>query len=61
MRLAISLGGDADTLACITLGIASAFYGGVPASIGQRALTLLDEPLRIIVTRFCVTHGIALP
>ena len=61
VRLAISLGGDADTLACITGGIASAFYGGVPASIGQRALTLLDEPLRRIVTRFCETHGIALP
>jgi ADP-ribosylglycohydrolase len=26
VRLAISLGGDADTLACITGGIAEAFY-----------------------------------
>ena len=27
IRLAISLGGDSDTLACITGGIAEAFYG----------------------------------
>src|SRR5436309_15075420 len=30
IRLAISLGGDADTLACIAGSIAEAFYGGVP-------------------------------
>jgi ADP-ribosylglycohydrolase len=33
VRLAISLGGDADTLACITGGIAGAFYGRIPANI----------------------------
>jgi len=33
IRLAISLGGDSDTLACITGGIAQAFYGGVPDGI----------------------------
>ncbi|MFQ5760622.1 MAG: ADP-ribosylglycohydrolase family protein, partial [Acidiferrobacterales bacterium] len=30
IRLAVSLGGDADTMACIAGGIAEAFYGGVP-------------------------------
>lgn len=30
LRKSISLGGDADTLACIAGGIAEAFYGGVP-------------------------------
>ncbi len=30
IRLAISLGGDADTLACITGGIAQAFYRRFP-------------------------------
>jgi ADP-ribosylglycohydrolase len=30
IRLAISLGGDSDTLACMAGGIAQAFYGGVP-------------------------------
>ncbi len=29
IRLAVSMGGDSDTLACITGGIAEAYYGGV--------------------------------
>lgn len=33
VRNAISLGGDADTMACIAGGIAEAFYGGVPDAI----------------------------
>ena len=30
IRLAVSLGGDSDTLACITGGIAQAFYKDIP-------------------------------
>lgn len=60
VRLAISLGGDADTLACITGGIAEAFYGGVPAAIAKPALALLDDGLRKTVTRFSESLGIAL-
>ncbi len=52
IRLAISLGGDADTMACIAGGIAQAFYGGVPENIKAQALRHLDEPLRCVVTRF---------
>lgn len=33
IRLAISLGGDSDTLACITGGIAQAYYKDIPESI----------------------------
>lgn len=33
IRNAISLGGDADTQACIAGGIAEAFHGGVPPAI----------------------------
>ncbi len=61
IRLAVSLGGDADTLACITGGIAGAFYGGVPTDIATHALALLGDGLRRTVTRFCEVHGIALP
>jgi ADP-ribosylglycohydrolase len=61
VRLAISLGGDADTLACIAGGIAGAFYGGVPSGIAIPALSLLDDGLRNTVTRFCHAHGIAMP
>ncbi len=52
IRLAISLGGDADTLACITGGIAEAFYGGVPPAIAAAALSFLDDPLREITMEF---------
>ena len=52
--------GDADTLACITGGIAGAFYRGVPDSIATRALALLDHDLRETVTRFCKTYAVAI-
>ena len=38
VRLAVSLGGDADTMGAMAGGIAEAFYGGVPELI--RAMTL---------------------
>ena len=43
MRKAVSLGGDSDTLACITGGIAEAFYGGVPDHIAKTVLEKLPE------------------
>jgi len=52
VRLAVSLGGDSDTLACISGAIAEAFYGGVPEWIGERALGILDQPLRDVTLRF---------
>jgi len=59
VRLAVSLGGDADTLACIAGGIAEAYYGGVPEDIAQQALGLLDDHLREIVDRFCIKFGVS--
>ncbi len=57
IRLAVSLGGDCDTLTCITGSVAEAFYGGVPAEIERQALARLDQPLREVVrlfrARFC--------
>jgi len=38
IRKAVSLGGDSDTLACITGGVAEAFYGGVPETLAMRVL-----------------------
>lgn len=52
IRNAISLGGDSDTLACITGGIAEAFYGGVPQDIAKKALSYLPENLREVVKEF---------
>lgn len=47
IRTAISLGGDSDTLAAITGGIAEAHYG-VPQDLKEKALTYLDSDLRDI-------------
>ncbi|MBV8881101.1 MAG: ADP-ribosylglycohydrolase family protein [Planctomycetaceae bacterium] len=52
IRNGISLGGDSDTLTCITGSVAEAFYGGVPDPIGKEALARLDDPLRAVVRRF---------
>jgi hypothetical protein len=51
IRNAISLGGDADTLACICGGIAHAFYGGVPADLADAALDSLGH-LRVLWDEF---------
>ena len=52
IRNAVSLGGDSDTLTCITGGIAEAFYGGVPEAIAQEVFARLDDHLRTITQRF---------
>lgn len=52
IRCAISLGGDADTLACITGGIAEAYHGEVPAPIAREAAARLDPRLGAVVDRF---------
>lgn len=51
IRNAISIGGDSDTLAAITGGIAQAFYG-IPGEIRQTALSYLDAPLLKIFQDF---------
>ena len=55
IRNAISLGGDSDTLACITGGIAQAHYG-VPAAIVDRVISILDEDLRGVTARFMSSY-----
>jgi ADP-ribosylglycohydrolase len=57
VRNAISLGGDADTMACIAGAIAEAFYGGVPAHIADPTLAALDDRLRSVVLEFRQRYG----
>lgn len=52
IRNAISIGGDSDTIACISGGIAEAFYGGIPDPIRDFALNKLDTPLKRVVDEF---------
>jgi ADP-ribosylglycohydrolase len=52
IRLAISLGGDADTQAAIAGGIAEAFYGGVPDAIASEVLSRLPREFREVIAAF---------
>lgn len=52
LRNAISLGGDADTMACIAGAIAEPFYGGVPEPIARRVVNRLDGPLKNVLIGF---------
>lgn len=52
VRNAISLGGDSDTIACITGGIAEAFYGSIPDNFKEHAREKLTQELRLIVELF---------
>lgn len=56
IRNAISLGGDSDTLAAITGGIAEAAYG-IPKNIRDRVWQFLDEPVREVCRRWDKFNG----
>lgn len=51
IRNAISIGGDSDTIAAMTGGIAEAFFG-IPDAIREKALTYLDSRLTEILQAF---------
>lgn len=50
IRNAISIGGDSDTIACITGGLAEAYYG-VPDNIFDKAYTYLDKEMKMIIKK----------
>lgn len=52
IRLAVSLGGDADTMGAITGGIAEAFYGGVPEHIRKEVLKRLPNEFIDVMQKF---------
>lgn len=51
IRLAVSLGGDSDTLTCIAGSMAEAFYG-VPENLKREARDRLSDDLRAVLDRF---------
>ena len=51
IRIAISLGGDSDTIGAIVGGVAEAYYG-VPAYIKENAISYLDEQLYNVLKDF---------
>jgi ADP-ribosylglycohydrolase len=58
IRKAISIGGDSDTIACITGGIAEAYYEKVPKVIVERVKEILDHRLNEIVSEFIIKYGL---
>ena len=61
VRKAISLGGDADTMACIAGAVAQAFYGGVPDPIREEVWPRLDDRLRRVIDAFTARYPSARP
>lgn len=58
IRKAVSLGGDADTLGCITGSIAEAMYGGVPRTLRELVSARLPDELRLVAERFTARFGV---
>lgn len=52
IRLAISIGGDSDTIACITGGIASAYYKQIPIEIMNFVVDKLPSEYLEIINKF---------
>ena len=57
VRLAISLGGDSDTMACITGGIAQAYYRHIPLETIEQVRLRLPESFLNIIDRFNSTYA----
>ena len=55
IRLAVSIGGDSDTIAAITGGIAGAYYG-IPDDLIVKAMEYLPEDLSNVVAEFGRTY-----
>jgi ADP-ribosylglycohydrolase len=58
VRKAVSLGGDSDTLACITGGIAQAYYGKIPKGIYDGVWRRLDAGIKKVIKEFNARYEI---
>lgn len=52
LRLAISIGGDSDTIAAMACGVAEAFFGGVPSDLWDGVKAKLPAEMIQVVERF---------
>jgi len=59
IRKAISIGGDSDTIACITGGIAQAYYKEIPEYIIENVRLRLPDYLLRIVDEFNLKFGLS--
>ena len=58
VRNAISLGGDADTQACIAGGIAEAYYKEIPSHIKSFCDGKIDSTIKSVVNDFCKAYHV---
>lgn len=58
IRLAVSLGGDADTMAAISGSIAEAYYKKIPINFVKKALYKLDFELIEVIKKFYKNYKI---
>ena len=56
IRLAVSLGGDSDTLTAITGAVAEAFYG-IPQPLRERTLAILPRDIAETLLAFETQFG----
>jgi len=56
VKKSVSLGGDADTMACITGGIAQAYYKEIPENIVEDVRNRLPPDLREVLNEFNVKY-----
>ncbi len=61
IRLAVSLGGDSDTLACITGGIAEAYYKDIPDDIALKIWSLIPDDFKGIFRKMEARTSYRLP
>ena len=52
IRMAVAYGGDADTQAAITGGIAAAYYGAIPEYILKECLSRLPLDMKEVIAKF---------
>ena len=60
VRNAVSLGGDSDTIACITGGIAQAYYKDIPRFVIETVRDILPAEFLKIADDFDEAFGVAL-
>ena len=57
IRKAISIGGDSDTIACITGGIAEAYYKSIPDKILSEGNRFIDSGFKKVINDFTEKFG----
>jgi ADP-ribosylglycohydrolase len=52
IRIAVSIGGDSDTIACMTGAISQAYYKQIPEEMIEKANEMLPQKFKLIIEKF---------